>query len=73
MHYHSISHKHKSYTKSHLELQREIALIELAKFDEIPALTLQDIKETKRCNRQTDARMNFVNSKPTDKHSLQGV
>ena len=52
-----------SYIKSHLELQREITLIELApspyyfvksirlvymntfaKFDEIPAMTLQDIK-----------------------------
>ena len=58
------------YIKSHLELQREITLIELApspyffvkciclvymnmfaKFDEIPAMTLQDIKETKRYRR----------------------
>ena len=55
------------YIKSHLELQREITLINwplallfclkylsciyinmFAKFDEIPAMTLQDIKETKR-------------------------
>ena len=55
------------YIKSHLELQREILLIELvpspysfvesiflvymnmfASFVEIPAMTLQDIKETKR-------------------------
>ena len=57
----------KPYIKSHLELQREITLIELApipyffvssiclaymnifaRFDENPAMTLQDIKETKR-------------------------
>ena len=55
--------------KSHLELQREITLIELAhspyfflsiglaymnmfaRFDENPAMTLQDIKETKRYGR----------------------
>ena len=55
----------KPYIKSHLELQREITLIELApgpyfsvlsiclaymnmfaRFDENPAFTLQDIKET---------------------------
>ena len=61
------------YIKSHLELQREIALIELApspyffvksiclvytnmfaKFDEIPAMILQDIKETK-CYGRTHA------------------
>ena len=60
MAYNSISIK--SYIKSHLELQREIALIELApsphffvssiclayvnifaRFDENPAMTLQDI------------------------------
>ena len=68
----------KSYIKSHLELQREITLIELApspyfvvqsiclaymnmfaRFDENPAMTLQDIKETKRYGRtdaHTDAR-----------------
>ena len=57
----------KPYIKSHLELQSEITLIELApgpyffvqsiclaynnmfaRFDENPAMTLQDIKETKR-------------------------
>ena len=72
MAYNSISIK--PYTKSHLELQREITLIELAhspyffaqriclayinmfaRFDENPAMTLQDIKETKRYGR-TDAR-----------------
>ena len=56
--------------KKHLELQKEITLIELApspyffvqsiclayinmfaKFDENPAMTLQDIKETKRYGR----------------------
>ena len=60
----------KPYIKSHLELQREITLIELApspyffvqsiclayinmfaRFDENPAMTLQDIKETKRYGR----------------------
>ena len=64
----------KPYTKSHLELQREITLIELApspyffvqsiclaymnmfaRFDENPAMTFQDIKETKRYGR-TDGR-----------------
>ena len=64
----------KPFTKSHLELQREITLIELApspysfvlsicfaymnmfaRFDENPAMTLRDIKETKRYGR-TDAR-----------------
>ena len=64
----------KSYIKSHLELQREITLIELApspyffvesiclanmnmfaRFNENPAMTLQDVKETKRYGR-TDAR-----------------
>ena len=68
MAYNSISIK--SYTKSHLELQREITLIELtpspyffvqsiclayinmfARFDENPAMTLQDIKKTKRYGR----------------------
>ena len=65
MAYNSISIK--PYIKSHLELQREITLIELApspyffvssiclaymnmfaRFDENPAMNLQDIKETKR-------------------------
>ena len=64
----------KPYIKNHLELQREITLIELApspyffvlsicfaymnmfaRFDENPAMTLQDIKETKRYGR-TDTR-----------------
>ena len=68
MAYNSISIK--PYIKSHLELQREINLIELAPspyffvlsiclvymnmfamFDENPAMTLQDIKETKRYGR----------------------
>ena len=56
MAYNSISIK--PYIKSHLELQREITLIELApsiclaymnmfaRFDENPAITLQDIKKT---------------------------
>ena len=65
----------KPYIKSHLELQREITLTELApspyffvlsiclaymnmfaRFDENPAITLQDIKETK-CYGRTDTRM----------------
>ena len=64
----------KPYIKSHLELQREITLIELApspyfdvqsiclvymnmfaRFDENPAMTLQNIKETKGYGR-TDGR-----------------
>ena len=66
MAYNSISIK--PYTKSHLELQMEITLIEFspspyffcicfaymnmfARFDENPAMTLQDIKETKRYGR----------------------
>ena len=72
MDYNSISIK--PYIKNHLELQREITLIELApspyifvesiclaymnmfaRFDENPAMTLQDIKETK-CYRRTHAR-----------------
>ena len=83
MAYNSISIK--PYIKSHLELQREITLIELApspyffaqsiclaymnmfaRFDENPAITLQDIKETKRYGR-TDARTDrqLENSIPT--------
>ena len=76
MAYNSISIK--PYIQSHLELQREITLIELApspyffvlsicfaymnmfaSFDENLAMTLQDIKKTKRYGRrdgQTDAR-----------------
>ena len=75
MAYNSVSIK--PYTKSHLEQQREITLIELApnpyffvlsiclaymnmfaRFDENPAMTFQDIKETKCYGRtlgQTDA------------------
>ena len=75
MAYNSISIK--PYIKSHLELQREITLIDLApspyffvssichayinmfaRFDENPAMTLEDIKETKRYGRMhthTDA------------------
>ena len=72
MAYNSISIK--PYIKSHLELQREITLIELApspyffvqsiclayinmfaRFDENPAMTLQDIKETK-CYGRTHTR-----------------
>ena len=68
MAYNSISIK--PYIKSHLELQREINLKELApssyffvvsiylaymnmfaRFDENPAMNLQDIKETKRYGR----------------------
>ena len=84
MAYNSISIK--PYIKSHLELQREITIIELAPtpyffvlsiclvymnmfamFDENPAMTLQDIKETKRYGRtdtrthaHTDARTDIV-------------
>ena len=72
----------KPYIKSHLELQREITLIELApspyffvlsiclaymdmfaRFDENPAMTLQDIKKKKRYGRtdtRTDARADNV-------------
>ena len=61
----------KPYTKSHLELQRKIILIELApspyffvesiclaymnmfaRFNENPAMALQDIKKTKRYRRR---------------------
>ena len=80
MAYNSISIK--PYNKSHLELQREITLIELApspyffvqsiclaymnmfaRFDENPAMTLQDIKETKlygRTHGHTDGRTDNV-------------
>ena len=80
MDYNSISIK--PYIKSHLELQREITLIELApspyffvlsiclaymnmfaRFDENSAMTLQDIKKTKRYGRtdpQTQARTDNV-------------
>ena len=49
-----------------------------ARFDEIPSMTLKDIKETKRYGR-TDGRTDGwtdgqrENSIPTHKHSLQGV
>ena len=86
----------KPYIKSHLELQREITLIELAlspyfvvqsiclvylnmfaRFDENPAMTLQDIKETKRYGR-THARTDNVKTVyPTTnkvwEQSLRGV
>ena len=80
MAYNSISIK--PYIKSHLELQREITLIELApspyffdesiclaymnmfaRFDENPAMILQDIKETKhygRTHAHTHARRDNV-------------
>ena len=77
MAYYSISIK--PYTKSHLELQRKITLIELApspyffvlsiclaymnmfaRFDENPAMTLQDIKETKRYGRTHGQRENSI-------------
>ena len=79
MAYNSISIK--PYIKSHLELQREITLIELApspyffvasiclaymnmfaRFDENPAMTLQDIKETKRYGRTDGQRENSIPS-----------
>ena len=82
MAYDSISIK--PYIKSHLELQREITLIELApspyffvqsmclayinmfaRFDENPAMTLQDIKETKRYER-TDGRTDGRTHAQTD-------
>ena len=50
---------------------------EYARFDEIPSMTLKDIKETKRYRRmdgQTDGRTDgHENSIPTHKHSLRGV
>ena len=49
------------------------------KFDEIPSMILQDIKETKRYG-HTFVRLSFVrsdgqreNSIPSHKHSLRGV
>ena len=95
MAYNSISIK--PYTKSHLELQSEITLIELApspyffvysiclaymnmfaRFDENPAMTLQDIKETKRYGRtdaRTDARTDGQreNSIPTTNKVCGGI
>ena len=77
MDYNSISIK--PYIKSHLELQGEITLIELAPspyffvlsiclaymnmfamFDEVPSMTLQDIKETKRYGRTHAQRENSI-------------
>ena len=45
-----------------------------ARFDEIPSMTLKDIKETKRY-RRTDGRTDGQreDSIPTHKHSLRGV
>ena len=84
MAYNSISIK--PYIKSHLELQREITLIELApspyffvysiclaymnmfaRFDENPAITLQDIKKTKRYGR-TDRRTHGLTHTRTHAH-----
>ena len=84
MDYNSISIK--PYIKSHLELQREITLIELApspyffvqsiclaymnmfaRFNVHPAMTLQDIKETK-CYRWTTSKQYTHH-----KQSLPGV
>ena len=73
--------------KSHLELQREITLIELAhrpyfictciyehvcKVDEIPAMTLQDIKETKRYG-WTHGRMDKVKTVYPPQTKFAGV
>ena len=49
-----------------------------SRFDEIPSMTLKDIKESKlygRTDGQTDGRTDGQreNSIPTHKHSLQGV
>ena len=41
-----------------------------ARFDEIPSMTLKDLKESKRYGR-TDGQCE--NSMPTHKHSLRGV
>ena len=87
----------KPYIKRHLELQREITLIELAPspyffvlsfclaymnmfagFNENPAMTLQDIKETKRYGRthprtHTSTDGQRVNSIPTTNKVCWGV
>ena len=84
MAYNSISIK--PYIKSHLELQREITLIELApspyffvlsiclaymnmfaRFDENPAMTLQDIKETKRYGQR--GYNDIIYRRPCHKHT----
>ena len=75
----------KPYIKSHLELQREVTLIELApspyffvlsiclaymnmfaRFDENPAMTLQDIKETNVTDGGTDGRTHSQTHAHTD-------
>ena len=46
-----------------------------AKFDEIPSMTLQDIKETKRYGHtfvRSFVRMDNVKTIPSHKHSLRG-
>ena len=85
----------KPYIKNHLELQREIAQIELApspyffvqsiclaymnmfpRFDENPAMTLQDIKETKRygrMHRHTDGRTDNVKAVYPPQTKFAGV
>ena len=89
MDYNSISIK--PYIKSHLELQREITLIELApspyffvqsiclaymnmfaRFDKNPAMTLQDIKETK-LYRRTDTRTDNVKTVYPPQTKFAGV
>ena len=86
MDYNSISIK--PYIKSHLELQREKTLIELApshylfaymnmfaRFDENPAITLQEINETKRHGRThgwADARTRTWATYTQHKQSLRG-
>ena len=88
MAYNSISIK--PYIKSHLELKREITLIELApspyffvlsiclaymnmfaRFDENPAMTLQDIKET-NCYRRTDGQTDNVKTVYPPQTKLRG-
>ena len=47
-----------------------------ARFDEIPSMTLKDIKETKRYGRtgeRTDGRMDNMKTVYPHKHSLRGV
>ena len=90
MAYNSISIK--PYIKSHVELQKEITLIELApspyffvlsiclaymnmfaRFDENPAMTLQDIKETKHYGRTDKSRHGqHENSIPTTNKVCRG-
>ena len=82
MPYNSISIK--PYIKNHLKLQRELTLIELApsiclaymnifaRFDENPAMTLQDIKETKRYGR-THGRTDNVKTVSPPQTKFAGV